>query len=184
MRVHKIIRCPQYTNDEYDEVRYNGYGTEHSVYSVLKHHGFEAQKELKYGPVEAHVDFFKDGDYIEFVEVKNTSAVSYLHLLQVSMYKSLISQIYNKPVLGYLWYTKMKFVLGESVYRPQWLPDYVFYIFTNFEAGQNYVNYGILRSSYKATIAGPYCISCKAQCKIKSVILSKPEELISKPQLV
>lgn len=176
-RVHELITCPQYQNGEYDESRHGGHAVEAILEESLKRYGFEAQKEITYQNIIGHPDFVRIADsYIEFVEVKNTGQVSYTHVLQASMYKSLLHKIYNKPVLGYMLYVKFRTVFGDNPTTPSWVKDLgMNYVFLSLDAGTNYVNWGLFRLSYKSKLAGPYCVYCRnADCKIRHIILNGP----------
>ena len=174
-RVHEIIACPQFQDGTYDESKYGGHAVEAILAEVLEKYGFEAQKEVSYENIVGHPDFVRVADqYVEFIEVKNTAQVSYLHVVQASMYKSLLYKVYNKPVLGYLLYVKFRVVLGDSPIVPKWARDLgVRYVFLPLDGGENYVNWGLFRLSYKSKIAGPYCVNCRnSECRIRPIIIN------------
>jgi hypothetical protein len=176
-RIHELTVCPQFQNGTYDESRHGGHAVEAILDDILSRYGFEAQKEVEYGNIVGHPDFVRVADqYVEFIEVKNTGQMSYSHVLQASMYKSLLYKVYNKPVLGYLLYVKFRVVLGDSPLTPKWIKDLgVRYIFLPLDGGENYVNWGLFRASYKSKLAGPYCINCRnSECKIRHIIINGP----------
>jgi len=184
-RVHELITCPQYQNGEYDESKHGGHAAEAILEESLVRYGFEAQKEIQFNGIVGHPDFVKMTDsYIEFIEVKNTGQMSYTHVLQASMYKSLLHKIYNKPVLGYLLYVKFRAVFGDSPIVPKWVQDLgMNYIFLPIDGGNNYVNWGLFRLTYKSKIAGPYCVNCKnTECKIKHIIINGPSNTLELPE--
>lgn len=174
-RVSQLLICPHYQGSEYDESKYNGHAVEAVLEEHLKKYGFQPQVEIKYREVVGHPDFMAERDnYIEVIEVKNTAGMKYLHLLQLAAYKSMLYKIYNKPVLGYLTYIKFETVFGEAPTRPAWVPSDWKYIHIDIDSGEHYVNWLRFRSTYSSRIAGPYCISCRADCKLKFVILNGP----------
>jgi len=176
-RVHELMMCPQFLNRTYDESRHGGHAVEAILDEVFSRYGFEAQKEVEYGGIVGHPDFVRVVDqYVEFIEVKNTGRMSYLHIIQASMYKSLLYKVYGKPVLGYLLYAKFRAVLGDSPIIPKWVKDLgMQYIFLPLDGGENYINWGLFRVSYKSKLAGPYCANCQnSECKIRHIIISGP----------
>ncbi len=177
-RVTEIILCPQYTGPEYDEVRYNGHAVEAVLFEHLVKYGFQPQVEIKYRDIVGHVDFLREGEsYIEILEIKNTAAVKYTHVLQLAMYKSIAGAVYNKPVVGHLIYTKFEAVLGEAPVRPAWVPQDWKYIHLDVDSGMHYVNWGLVRASWKSRISGPYCITCQTKgCPIRAAVRFGPKE--------
>jgi len=174
-RVHELLTCPQFQNEAYDESRHGGHAAEAMLAEVLERYGFSAQVEIEYKSIVGHPDFVKTTDnYIEFIEVKNTGQMSYAHILQASMYKSLLHKIRNVPVVGYLLYVKFRTVFGDSPITPRWVQDLgMQYVFLPIDAGTNYVNWGLFRSSFKSKLAGPYCVNCRnTECKIRGVIIN------------
>ena len=176
-RVHEITTCPYFQNSVYDEVKHGGHAAEAMLAEVLSEYGFEAQKEIEHRGIVGHPDFLRiSNEYIEFIEVKNTGQVSYAHILQASMYKSLLYKIYNKPVIGYMLYVKFRVVFGDSPLVPRWVNDLgMQYVFLPLDGGVNYVNWGLFRLSYRSKIAGPYCVNCRnSECKIRPIIINGP----------
>jgi hypothetical protein len=176
-RVHQLITCPQIINGEYDESKHGGHAAEVMLAEVLEKYGFSAQVEIEYKGIVGHPDFVKTTDnYIEFIEVKNTGQISYSHILQASMYKSLLHKIRGVPIIGYILYVKFRVVFGDSPIVPKWVQDLgMQYVFLPLDAGANYVNWGLFRLSYKSKLAGPYCAYCRnADCKIRHIILNGP----------
>jgi hypothetical protein len=176
-RVHELITCTQFQNDEYDESRHGGHAAEVMLAEVLSRYGFEAQKEVEYKGIVGHPDFVRIADhYIEFIEVKNTGQASYSHVLQASIYKALLHKVYSRPVVGYLLYVKFRTVLGDSPITPRWVQDLgMQYIFLPVDSGENYINWALFRTSYRSKLAGPYCVYCRdAECKIRYIIINGP----------
>lgn len=174
-RVTELIICPDYRGPEYDESRFNGHAVEAVLKNHLVAHGFQDQVEMRYGSIVGHIDFFAErGDYVEIIETKNTATVKYTHILQLASYKALVHKIYNKPVIGHLAYIKFETVLGESPVRPAWVPDGWKYVHIDIDSGEHYINWLLFRTDYKSKIAGPYCISCQTDCKIKHIIRKGP----------
>jgi hypothetical protein len=176
-RVHEIITCPYFRNGAYDESKHGGHAAEAMLAEVLERYGFSGQVEIEYKDIVGHPDFVKTTDsYIEFIEVKNTGQMSYSHILQASMYKSLLHKIRNVPIIGYLLYVKFRTVFGDNPITPAWVRDLgMQYVFLPIDAGGNYVNWGLFRLSYKSKIAGPYCANCKnTECKIRGVVINGP----------
>jgi hypothetical protein len=176
-RVHEIVTCPQFQNGTYDESRHGGHAVEAVLAEVLEKHGFSAQVEITYKDIVGHPDFVKTTDnYVEFIEVKNTGQMSYLHILQASMYKSLLHKIRNVPIIGYILYVKFRVVLGDNPVTPRWVQDLgMQYVFMPLDAGNNYVNWGLFRVSFKSKLAGPYCVNCRnTDCGIRHIILNGP----------
>ena len=178
-RVHELITCPYFQNGAYDESRHGGHAAEVVLAEILSQYGFEPQREVEYKGVVGHPDFVRiSNEYIEFIEVKNTGQASYLHLLQASMYKSLLYKVYNKPVVGYLLYVKFRVVLGDNPIVPKWVQELgMQYVFLPIDGGANYVNWGTFRASFRSRLAGPYCAICKnSECKIRGIIISGSSE--------
>jgi hypothetical protein len=184
-RVHELITCPQIVNGTYDESRHGGHAAEALLGKALAKHGFRPQVEIEHRGVVGHPDFVKiDDEYIEFIEVKNTGQISYTHVLQASMYKSMLHKIHNKPVIGYMLYVKFRTVFGDNPTVPSWAKDLgMNYVFLPIDGGENYVNWGVFRTSFKSKLAGPYCIHCRnTECKIKQVILNGPNGMLNVPE--
>jgi hypothetical protein len=176
-RVHELITCPQFQNSAYDEVKHGGHAAEAMIAEVLEKYGFSAQVEIEHKGIVGHPDFVKTTDsYIEFIEVKNTGQMSYSHILQASMYKSLLHKIRNVPIIGYLIYVKFRTVFGDNPITPRWVNDLgMQYVFLPLDGGVNYVNWGLFRLSYRSKIAGPYCVNCRnSECKIRPIIINGP----------
>jgi hypothetical protein len=172
-RVHQIISCPFFEGTEYDESNHMGHAAESVVWEVLEKYGFQPQKELVWSRLEGHIDFYRHfKDRAEVVEVKNTSHMSYSHILQLALYKALVYAATGLPVLGYLVYTKFHKVIGDSPKTPDWVHDLEFvYIHLPIESGVHYIRWADFRASYKKPIAGPYCLRClRWDCPARKVI--------------
>jgi len=170
-RVTELLVCPEYQGPEYDESRFNGHAVEAILGEHLKRFGFTEQVEVRFHEVMGHVDFMREADgYIEIIEVKNTASMKYLHILQLASYKSLLYSVYNKPVIGHLMYVKFETVIGEAPVRPQWVPKEWKYVHLDVDSGGHYINWLRVRSTYRSRIAGPYCIMCRTECKLKDVV--------------
>ena len=92
------------------------------------------------------------------------------------MYKSLLHKIRNVPIIGYILYVKIRVVLGDNPIMPEWVRILGFqYIYLPIDAGGNYVNWGLFRTSFKSKLAGPYCVNCRnSGCKIRPIIINGP----------
>jgi hypothetical protein len=173
-RVHKIITCPSFEGREYDEVGNMGYAVESLVGEVLEKYGFRPQVEFTWGNVVGHIDFYRQvGNRAEVVEVKNTGAMSYQHLLQLAVYKALVYAVTGLPTLGFLIYTKFHKVIGDSFKTPEWVHDLEFvYIHLTLDSGMNYINWASFRATYKKPISGPYCIRClRRDCPARRAVV-------------
>ena len=176
-RVTELIVCPSYRGPEYDETKYNGHAVEAVLKEHLVSHGFQDQVEVKYRDVVGHVDFMREvGDYVEFIEVKNTAAMKYTHLWQAAVYKSMLAKVYNKPTVGHVMYVKFETVFGEAPVRPAWVPADWKYIHIDLDSGEHYVNWALFRATWQSKIAGPYCATCQASCRIRYIIRKGPKE--------
>jgi hypothetical protein len=170
-RVTELVLCPYYRGPEYDESRFNGHAVEAVLFEHLLKYGFQPQVEIRYRDIVGHVDFLREADsYIEILEVKNTASVKYSHLLQLALYKSIAGAVYNKPVVCHLVYVKFETVIGEAPVRPAWVPADWKYVHVDIDAGEHYINWGLFRAAWSSRIAGPYCATCQADCRIKYVV--------------
>jgi hypothetical protein len=173
-RVHQVITCPFFEGREYDENYHMGHAAEDVIGEVLERHGFRPQAEFTWGRVQGHIDFYRQvRGRAEVVEVKNTGAMTYQHLLQVALYKALVHAVTGLPTLGFLIYTKFHKVIGDSPRTPEWVHDLEFvYIHLPIESGANYIHWADFRALYKKPIAGPYCIRClKKDCPARRAVV-------------
>jgi len=173
-RVHQIITCPFFEGREYDENAHMGHAAESVIYEILEKYGFKAQEEFVWGHVTGHIDFYRQvRDRAEVVEVKNTGHMSYQHLLQLAVYKSLVHKTTGLPTLGFLIYTKFHKVIGDSPVTPDWVHDLGFvYIHLPIESGAHYIHWADFRASYKKPIAGPYCMRClRKDCPARRAVV-------------
>jgi len=173
-RVHQIITCPFFEGREYDESAHMGLAVESLVGEVLEKYGFEPQKEFTWGRVVGHIDFYRQlKTRAEVVEVKNTGAMSYQHLMQLAVYKALVHAATGLPTLGFLIYTKFHKVIGDSFKIPDWVHDLEFvYIHLPIDSGVNYIRWADFRALYKKPIAGPYCVRCfRKECPARRAVV-------------